>query len=483
MATTTEALNRISQKILKRDFGSTGLDYWKPEYEKIKANAIAAGKTETEAADIADLSISRNVARSAEARQAAGVPDWFKHQTTDVALGERTYDWASKLQTSNLENYLGHQNYSYGKLQGNVVGQEGNEWWGYQTTQDIQSYLAQGKSWEDAYRLSTDKVTQDIMRNAGHQNYQKYGSIGYGNPLEIKTGVDADGDPIIEERYLNLSQKAIDEGGLLEKTGTKTATRTTDDGTTETVTPFSWRMVPDASAPGGYRITKVPFNTKDGSTAWTIPSNADPDDLSVVGQSFIESNYRNRKGQKTFEIPSDVTNVDASRFTATGDNKLDLAQWAETPGGQAAIASGTIPAYGIKNFGMGISSDGMVYDPGTYNVDHTKYDTNLGIDGTVDLDIGGGYTTSFTPPPSGGGTEDDANTAQSMMMIGGGGKTIVLNEQAQKSKTAADQQPGIKEKLEKAGSGRKKYQTKKKKATVSSSIPGAGGSPLSIPGA
>ena len=288
---TSAAIQKIGQGLLNRDFGADGLAYWSAEYDKAQADAIAAGSTPEQAAKIADTAVRRNVARSSEAKGVAGVPDWFQHQDTDVALGVRSEDWATKLQTSNLENYLDHQNYSYGMLQGNTVGQEGSEWWGYQTTQDIQSHLAQGKSFEDAYKLATDQVTSDISANTGHQNYKKFGTIGYGNPLEINMGVDGDGDLITEERYLNLHSKAIADGMGLGG-GSKTATqyeldddgnfKLDDDGnkiaTGATGNPYQWNYVPDDSAPGGYRIEAVGFDTGAG--------------LSTVGHDYHMANYQ-----------------------------------------------------------------------------------------------------------------------------------------------------------------------------------------------
>ena len=281
----SQAVNTVFNQLLGRDAGGEGLGYWGDEWDTAKASAIAAGKSTEEAEAAATASISKNIARSTEAfdyvqgesqlattaydAEAMGIPDWFEFQDENVNIGTRPEDWATDLQTSNLENYLDHQNYTYGQLQGNTVGQEGNEWFGYQTTQDIQSYLTQGKTWDEAYQLATDQVAEDVMANTSHQNYVKFGTVGYGNPLQIITSTDPSGDILTEERYLALdpatnlnptgtkiaTQYQIDEDGefVLDDDGNKIAV-TNEDGTTATATPYSWQYVPDATAPGGYRI-------------------------------------------------------------------------------------------------------------------------------------------------------------------------------------------------------------------------------------
>jgi len=463
---TTAAIQNIGQSLLDRDFGADGLAYWSAEYDKAQADAIAAGSTPEQAAKIADTAVRRNVARSSEAKGVAGVPDWFQHQDTDVALGVRSEDWASKLKTSNLENYLDHQNYSYGMLQGNTVGQEGSEWWGYQTTQDIQSHLAQGKSFEDAYKLATDQVTSDISANTGHQNYKKFGSIGYGNPLEISMGVDGDGDLITEERYLNLHSKAIADGMGLGG-GTKTATqyeldddgefKLDDDGnkiaTGATANPFQFNYVPDDSAPGGYRIVPIGFDTGDG--------------LSTAGQDYLMANYQRDGafqgggGANPFIIPTGVQNVDATQFTSGGADKLDLATWAETPAGKLAIEAGN---FDVKNKWMSdTTGDGNLnFVPS--GIDHSTTDSNLGLaEGQMEeINWGGGYVTNLSGGPS---PTKFVPPAQTMGGAGGGGNTIINLDTNQKSTTAADKLIKRDERTAYSGAGRKGFSTLKYKPT------------------
>ena len=463
---TSAAIQEIGQSLLDRDFGADGLAYWSSEYDKAQADAIAAGSTPEQAAKIADTAVRRNVARSSEAKGVAGVPDWFQHQDTDVALGVRSKDWASKLKTSNLENYLDHQNYSYGMLQGNTVGQEGSEWWGYQTTQDIQSHLAQGKSFEDAYKLATDQVTSDISANTGHQNYKKFGSIGYGNPLEISMGVDGDGDLITEERYLNLHSKAIADGMGLGG-GSKTATqyeldddgefKLDDDGnriaTGATVNSLQINYVPDDSAPGGYRIVPIGFDTGDG--------------LSTVGQDYLMANYQKDGafqgggGANPFTIPTGVQNVDATQFTSGGADKLDLATWAETPAGKLAIEAGN---FDVKNKWMSdTTGDGNLnFVPS--GIDHSTTDSNLGLaEGQMEeINWGGGYVTNLSGGPS---PTKFVPPAQTMGGAGGGGNTIINLETGNKSTTAADKLIKRDERTAYSGAGRKGFSTMKYKPT------------------
>ena len=474
---TSAAIQNIGQSLLDRDFGADGLAYWSAEYDKAQADAIAAGNTPEQAAKIADTAVRRNVARSSEAKGVAGVPDWFKHQDTDVALGVRSEDWSTKLQTSNLENYLDHQNYSYGMLQGNTVGQEGSEWWGYQTTQDIQSHLAQGKSWDEAYKAATDQVTSDISANTGHQNYKKFGTIGYGNPLEIKTGIDDDGDVITEKKYLNLHTKAITDGNILNPTGTTTATQyqLDDDGNIElddsgnpistgnTATPYSWQYVPDSTAPGGYRITAVPFNT--GTQT------------STTGHDFHMANYQKDGpvlpgggGANPFTIPSGVQNVDATQFTlgVNDPNKLNLATWAETPAGQLSIAQGD---YTAKNKWFQAGGDGTLWNTaqGPYSttpfIDHTTTDSNLGLTPgqDVDIDWGEGWQTTLSGGPK---TSNYVPPAAPVMAGGaGGGNTIINLDTSQKSTTAADKALKLEDRAMASGQGRRGFSTGKYKPT------------------
>jgi len=473
---TTDAINAIGQSLLDRDFGESGLAYWAEEYEAAEAEALAAGKTPRQAAQIADTAVRRNVARSSEAKGVAGVPDWFQHQDHDVGLGIRPENWADSLQTSNLENYLDHQNYQYGMLQGNTVGQEGNEWWGYQTTQDIQSHLAQGKSWDEAYEAATQKVDRDIRANTGYQNYTEFGSIGYGNPLEISMGVDGDGNLITEERYLNLHPKAIADGNILNPTGTRTATQyeldddgnikldddgnqvvaTDDDGNPITGTPYSWQYVPDSTAPGGYRITAVPFNT--GTQT------------STTGHDFHMANYEldgpvlpGGGGANPFTIPTGVQNVDANQFTlgANDPNKLNLAQWAETPVGQLSIAQGD---YTAKNKWFQAGPDGNLYNTAAA-IDHSTTDSNLGLAAgeTANIDWGEGWQTVVTGGPK---TSNYVPPIQQQTMGGaGGGNTIINLDTNQKSTTAADKALKIEDRAMGSGQGRRGFSTSKYKPT------------------
>jgi hypothetical protein len=351
----------------------------------------------------------------------------------------------------------------YGELQGNTVGQEGLEWWGYQKTQAIDHYMSDAGgnySFDTASKLADFDVSENIKLNTGHINYKKFGSIGYGNPLEIKTGVDGDGDIMTEEVYLNL-----DPATNLNPTGTKQATQyqidadgefvVDDDGnkiaTGNTATPYSWQYVVDPTAPGGYRITPVAFDTGAGD--------------SIVGHNFHMDNYVTDHGnKKTFQYPTTgLQNVDASRFTlgANDANKLSIAQWAETPGGKAAIANNQ---FGIKNQGFTVIDGKLVHTPS--NFDHTKYDSNLGLGPgqNVDINWGGGYVTGLV----GGPASDDyvpPTPNPQQMMGGGGGNTIVQVDQSQKSTTAADKALKIEDRAMASGQGRKGFSTTKYQPT------------------
>ena len=467
---TSAAIQDIGQSLLNRDFGADGLAYWSAEYDKAQADAIAAGKTPEQAAAIANTAVRRNVARSSEAKGVAGVPDWFQHQDHDVALGVRPEDWSTKLQTSNLENYLDHQNYSYGMLQGNIVGQEGSEWWGYQTTQDIQSHLAQGKSWDEAYKAATDQVTSDISANTGHQNYKKFGTIGYGNPLEISMGVDGDGDLITEERYLSMHPDAISEGLGLGG-GSKTATQyeldddgnikldddgnqivaTDDDGNPITANPYQWSYVPDDSAPGGYRIEPIAFD-QTGTT---------------TGHDFHMANYQKDGafqgggGANPFIIPTGVQNVDATQFTSGGADKLDLATWAETPAGKLAIEAGN---FDIKNKWFQTGGDGTLYSTAPA-IDHSTTDSNLGLKAgeTTNIDWGGGWQTTLSGGPKTSNYVPPEEQATGG--AGGGGNTIINLDTNQESTTAADKLVKRDDRTAYSGAGRKGFSTLKYKPT------------------
>ena len=471
---TSAAIQNIGQGLLNRDFGADGLAYWSAEYDKAQADAIAAGSTPEQAAKIADTAVRRNVARSSEAKGVAGVPDWFQHQDHDVAVGQRTEDWASKVKTPNLENYLDHQNYQYGMLQGNTVGQEGSEWWGYQTTQDIQSHLAQGKSFSEAYEAATLGVDRDIRANTGAENYKKFGTIGYGNPLQIKTSTDPSGDILTEERYLNLHPDAITDGTGLGG-GTRTAdlyeldddgnikldddgnqiVATDEDGNPITDTPYQWNYVPDDNAPGGYRIEPIAFNT--GTQT------------STTGHDFHMANYKRDGafqgggGANPFAIPPNVQNVDATRFHGDqGANKLNLAQWAETGQGKDAIAAGE---FEMKNKWMkDTTGDGNLnFVPS--GIDHSTTDSNLGIAAgdTVNIDWGEGWQTNLSGGPKTSNYVPPEE--QAMGGAGGGGNTIINLDTNQKSTTAADKLVKRDERTAYSGAGRKGFSTMKYKPT------------------
>ena len=496
MTSSKDAVNKVFDQLLGRSAGTEGQGYWGKQWEDTKAAAIASGKSAAQAEAEATASISKGVGSSSEAFEyvsgtsdkattaydsaAAGVPDWFQFQDENVAIGARPEDWATDLQQSNLQNYVDHQNYTYGMLQGNTVGQEGNEWWGYQQTQDIQSHLAAGKSWDEANKLATDKIAKDIMANTGHINYEKYGSIGYGNPLEIATQYDDQGVAEKTEKvYLNLHQEAINQG-ILNKTGTKIATQyeldedgnyaedaegnripMMEDGEAKTATPFKWEMVEDAKAPGGYRITAVPFLTGTQGP-------------SIKGHEFIANNYQQDGivqgigGKKTFEIPTDYTvkNVDGSQFT--GDDALAIAQWQNTPEGKQAIAAGN---YAYKNKSMmDHDGDGML-DHVPSNMNHTTHDSNLGLnlDQEVGVNWGNGWRTGFK------GTYNTATYGDSTgfevgeeldkdglgVRYGSGtGNTIINIDQNLKSKTAAQQTLKQDDRGQISGQGKKGFQNK-----------------------
>ena len=503
MATATNAVQGIYSDLLGRSAGSSGLDYWSKEWEATKAAAIAGGKTTAAAEAEATAGIRSNVGLSSEAfeyvsgtsdkattaydAEAAGIPDWFEFQDTNYKIdGPRAGDWAGNVKTENLENYMTDINDLYGITQGNVVGQEGVDWWGYQMTQNIQSGLAAGQDFQTAYSNAKQTVERDIKKGSGHANYEKYGSIGYGNAIETITGYESDGDPIIEKQYLNLSQKAIDEFGILDHTGTKTAQHhqmiqaTNEDGTlkydsdgdpvynkgaqTDTSSlPFRWNMVPDARFPGGYRIDKVPFNTITGQSDTVGTTKA---------QNFIAYNYMNDKGQPTFTdggllIPPDIVNVDASEFAA---GNMDYATWAETPIGKASIAAGN---YHDKNQGMHVNPDGSLSPYRTPDYNAYDYNLGLGIGENVELDLGDGWYTTFEGPPyygPGGGGYAKPKPKENNAMMMGGGSTNVYIDMGQKSKTAKDQQMKDDARGIAAAPNRKTYQKKSKTSPNVSSL-------------
>ena len=485
MATASEAVDAAYQKYLGRTAGASGKEYWTKTWESDYQKAIEAGQTPAQAEAAATAATNKHIGASTEGKvyEKTGITktvfegtagydtvddtaDWYTSTSTaddpnEFASGMRDEDWAAKLNTTNLENYTQGFNKMYGELQGNTVGQEGLEWWGYQKTQGIEHYMSDAGgnySFETASKLADFDVSENIKANTGHQNYKKFGSIGYGNALNIKTGVDDQGDIIYEQKYLNL-----DPATNLNPTGTKTATQyqidadgefvVDDDGnkiaTGNTATPYSWQYVPDATAPGGYKITPVSFDTGVGG--------------SVVGHNYHMDNYiSDHGGKKTFQYPTTgLQNVDASQFTlaANDPNKLSIAQWAETAGGKAAIANNQ---FGIKNQGFTVVDGKLSHTPS--GIDHTTTDTNLGLapGQQVPINWGGGYVTDLSGGPVPAGYVPPVPEPQAMMG-GGGGNTIINLDQSQKSTTAADKAQKLQDRSQASGEGRKGYTTNKYK--------------------
>ena len=543
------AVKTAYQNLLGRDkIGQTGLTYWENQYDSVYQAALAQNKTAAEAAAAATASIESDIGASAEAKTFAkygiaktaieGVAgsgydtidetaDWYETNFTaddpnEYATGTRDADWASKLSTSNLENYLDTQNYQYGIMQGNTVGQEGNEWWGYQKTGAIDYYMSDAGgnySFDTASKLADASVAKDIALSSGHENFKKYGSIGYGQTLDIKTAQEGNVGSIpsdeafgIDQVYLNFNQKAMDElkaGGLYAGTGFTSGTDDAgnlvtsgakkfnpyyidDDGnvvtgdaiaddysgnliTDESASGFSY--VPDPSAPGGYRIVANP--ELELAKVVAGESSATGSDGTVV------SGYMDDSGKKTFQIPSTLTNVDASQFTlpANDPNKLNLAQWVENPKNAAAVAAGD---YSYKNAGTGlVNVNGTLVHVGSTKVGGD--DTNLGLNQGETLEIvqddgktvgltGGQHVTNTTN----NSTINEGATTNNMYKyygMGGGGKTIIATPPPP-SKTAKDQQ--IKEPTRIINQAPKRDQYNKIRSRGPTQIPGAGGG-LSIP--
>jgi len=279
-------------------------------------------------------------------------------------------------------------------------------------------------------------------------------------------GVDGDGDLITEEKYLNLHSKAIADGTGLGG-GSKIATqyeldddgefKLDDDGnkiaTGATANPFQFNYVPDDSAPGGYRIEPIGFDTGDG--------------LSTVGQDYLMANYQKDGafqgggGTNPFTIPTGVQNVDAARFTSSGTDKLDLAQWAETPAGKLAIEAGN---FDIKNKWFQTGADGnLQFVPS--GIDHSTTDSNLGLEAgqMEEINWGGGYVTNLSGGPS--PTKFVPPAQQQTMGGAGGGNTIINLDTNQKSTTAADKLVKRDDRGAYSGAGRKGFSTMKYKPT------------------
>ena len=486
MATASEAVDAAYSTYLNRTAGATGKAYWVNQWENDYQKALDNNMTPAQAEAAATASVNKHIGGSTEGKVYAktgitktaiegtaaydtidDAASWYETNFTaddpnEYGTGMRDEDWSAKLSSSNLENYTQGLNKMYGELQGNTVGQEGLEWWGYQKTQAIDHYMSDAGgnySFDTASKLADFSVSEDIKKSTGAINYKKWGTIGYGNPLNIKTGVDDHGDITYEEQYLNL-----DPATNLNPTGTKVATQyqidadgefiLDDDGnkiaTGTTATPYSWQYVPDATAPGGYRITPVGFDTGVG--------------LSTVGHDWHMDNYVSDHGsKKTFQIPPNVTNVDASQFTlaANDPNKLNIAQWAETPAGKAAIANNQ---FGIKNQGFTVVDGMLVHTPS--GVDHTTTDTNLGlkVGEEVPINWGGGYETVVSGGPAPAGYVPPVPEQQAMMG-GGGGNTIIQLDQNQKSTTAANKALKIEDRAIASGQGRRGFTTNKYQPT------------------
>jgi len=477
MATASEAVDAAYQTYLNRTAGATGKAYWTKTWEDDYQKAIAAGKTAAEAEAAATASINKHIGESTEGKVYAktGItktaiegtaghgnidetPDWFETNFTaddpnEYATGTRDEDWATKLSTSNLQNYLDTLNYQYGQFQGNTVGQEVSEWWGYQKTMAIDHYMSDAGgnySFATASSLADHDIAQDITQGSSHQNYKKFGTVGYGNPLEIITSTDPSKDILTEEKYLNLHHLTN-----LNPTGTKQATQyqidadgefvLDDDGnkiaTGNTATPYSWSYVPDATAPGGYRITPTPFfNSVEDST---------------VGHDYHMANYQlDHGGKNPFTIPSGVQNVNANEVGT-------LAQWAQTPQGKADIAAGN---FIHKNKGFTVVDGKLMRTPS--NVDHTTTDTNLGLapGQNVDIDWGGGYVTGLSGGPVPAGYVPPVPEQQAMMG-GGGGNTIINLDTNQESTTAADKATKNEDRIIASGQGRHGFSTIKYQPT------------------
>ncbi len=481
MATASEAVDAAYQQYLGRTAGATGKAYWVQTWEDDYQKAIDAGKPPAQAEAAATANTNKHLAASTEGKvyDKTGIAktafegtaayntvddtaNWYTAGVTtaddpnEFASGMRDEDWATKLSSSNLENYTQGLNKMYGQLQGNTLGQEGLEWWGYQKTQAIDHYMSDAGgnySFDTASKLADFSISEDIKANTGHQNYKKFGSIGYGNPLLIKTSTDPSGDILTEKKWLTL-----DPSTNLNPTGTKIATQYQIDAdgefilddagnkiaTGNTATPYSWSYVQDATAPGGYKITPTPFfNSVEDST---------------VGHDYHMAHY-NVDGKKTFEIPSGVQNINPSLLTSTGSDKLDIATWAETPDGKAAIANNQ---FGIKNKGFNVVDGKLSWqDDG---IDHSTTDSNLGLapGQQVPINWGGGYVTDLSGGPV---VKKYVPPVPQQTGGAGAGNTIINLDQPQKSTTAADKATKQEDLGMYSGQGKKGFSTLKYKPT------------------
>ena len=544
-----DAVNRTYKSLLNRSAGTDGLKYWVDQIEKDKQAAMAGGMSEEQALATATAKMESDIGASNEAKVYADTgiarkaiqgtesfntvddtPDWYTAGTytdddvNEFASGTRDEDWATKLDSGNLAGFLSDQNYQYGTLQGNTVGQEGNEWWGYQKNLAIDHYMSDAGgnySFDTARQLADANVAADIARNSGHENFVKYGSIGYGNTLDIQTAKEANVSAIpsdeafgINQVNLNFDPRAMealkgglwggttDDAGNLITTGSKmldpyyidddgnvvTGDAIADDYDGDLITddPASkFRYVPDPSAPGGYRITADP-----GLELSKVISG----ESSAVGSDgTVVSGYMDDRGSKTFQIPTNVTNVDSSRFSLAADdpNKLTLSQWVENPANKAAVEAGD---FSYKNTGAGlVSLDGQVYGQGT--VKEGGEDTNIGLKNNETLAIvqddgrtanltGGSYVTNTTT-----NTSNTTNTTNNQITegannyyygSGGGGNKTIIATPPPASKTAKMQQRIDPIRVNAQAAKRNQYNTMKIRAKSPAQIPGTGGS-LNIP--
>jgi len=589
MATAAELVSKAYLDLLGREGGETGKAYWANDWANNLEKAKGRGMSDADAEAFATSELRRQIGGSAEGKAYGGaqpvkwsdptyaktqgdlidpttgltyagtdidaIPDWYTPGTytaeddNEYGRGTRDVDWATKLNTTNLANFLPHQNYLYGTMQGNTVGQEGNEWWGWQEGAAIDHYMSDAGgnySFDTARELARRDVKRDISGASAVKNFQRYGSVGYGNPLDIKVAQEANvgSTPAddafgINSVYLNFNQKAmnelkegqhgvsgvVDDAGNLITTGNQmvdpyyidddgnavtAASDYTGDGLVTDTAASKFRYVQDASAPGGYRITASPLHEL---------SKVVSGDSSATGdQGTVVSGYINDRGRKTFEIPTNPINVDASRFTLPSNDpdNLTLSTWVENPANEAAVAAGD---FSYKNTGAGlVAHNGELHHVGTTQVGGTA--TNLGLknnenlvvnntglsivqdDGTIidlsDTTTGGstnsqplvGGTTVTAPHNLGGGGTGGGGTGfgsipvggqqqpQAMYYGGGGGNKTIIATPPPPSKTAQQQQKP--EAMRVVNAARPRDQYNKIRAGGVTKIPGAGGG-LSIP--
>lgn len=554
MTTAAEEVKKAGTKLLGRDFGPTGKGYWEAAWQRNYDNALAANPGDAAAAAAAATAgIERDIGLNTEAKvyAAHGVArkdyegatkadgstydmddidktaDWFTTRTytadddNEYARGTRDVDWASKLNTGNLAGYLKNQNYQYGTLQGNTVGQEGNEWFGYEKTGAIDHYMSPeggNYSFQDASDIADAKIAKDIAAHETHKNFIRYGSVGYGGQLDIKTAQEANVDTIssdpgsnITSTYLNFDPDAmaalkagglyagtgftsgVDDDGSLVTTGSQKfapyyidddgnfVSNIPDDYTGDLITDTAasqFTYVEDPSAPGGYRITANPDLKLSQIVAGEASETGD--------QGTVVSGYIGARGNKTFEIPSGVGNVDASRFTLADNdpNKLTLSQWVENPGNYTVNDAGEID-YSYKNQGFNVVNGELVWQPGTLQGGTAtglglKQGENLIVkqgDGREVKLIGGEVVTTTNNTSNTSNTTNNEYIKNFYGGGGGGGKTIIATPPPP-SKTAKMQQ--IKEPTKLVTQAPKRDQYNKIRTKGPTTIPGAGGG-LSIP--